>query len=50
MDEDDLPPPQTEPEEPSLANSLGQVFGSMIWILALFAVAALVVVAIRWLH
>jgi hypothetical protein len=51
MDEDDLPPQQHEPDEPTTADSLGQIFGSMIWIVALFAIGGgVVLLAIRYLH
>ena len=51
MDQDDVPPPQIAPEEPTFADSLGQVAGSMVWIVLLFAVAgALVWLAFRYLH
>lgn len=43
MEQDDLPPPQTPPEEPTLAGSLGEVAGSLVWIVALFAAAGVAV-------
>ena len=49
MEEDDLSQPQRPPEEVSLGGSLGEVFGAMIWIVAIFALAAGVVwILVRW--
>ena len=42
MEEDDLFQPQRLPEEVSLTGSLGEVFGAMVWIVAIFALAAVV--------
>jgi len=39
MEQDDLPPPQDAPEEPSAGDSIGQLFGAALWI-ALFVVVA----------
>jgi hypothetical protein len=35
MDEDDLPPPSVQNPEVTLPDTLGEVFGAMIWIVAL---------------
>ena len=49
MEDDDLPQSQSRPEEASLAESLGEVFGAMVWMVAIFAVAAVVVrILIAW--
>jgi hypothetical protein len=40
MEEDDLPRSQSRPREASLAGSLGEVFGAMVWIVAIFAIVA----------
>lgn len=45
MEDDDLPPPETEHYEPGLADSLGQVFGSMVWIVGF----ALLIGGVFWL-
>ena len=50
MEDDDLPQRETEHYEPSLADSIGQVFGSMIWIIGLTAlVGGVIWLIVRWL-
>jgi len=46
MDEDDLPPDTQPPQEPSAADSLGQSFGALFWIVALVAVVGVVAYAL----
>lgn len=49
-DQDDLPP-KKKPEEPrTLGTTLGEVFGSAVWIAVIFAIAAVLAwAAIRWM-
>lgn len=50
MEDDDLPQRETEHYEPGLADSIGQVFGSMIWIVGLTAlVGGVIWLIVRWL-
>jgi hypothetical protein len=46
MDEDDLPLDTQPPQEPSAADSLGQSFGALFWIVALVAVVGVVAYAL----
>jgi hypothetical protein len=50
MDEDDLPPENQPPPEPSAADSLGQSVGALLWIALFAAVVGLVAYAVmRWM-
>ena len=50
MEEDDLFVPQRQHQEVSLAGSFGEVFGAMVWIMAIFAIAIGVArILIGWL-
>jgi len=49
-DEDDLPPAGGEPEEPTAADSVGQLFGATLWIILFIVVAGAIGYAVmRWM-
>ena len=39
MDQDDLPPQQEAPQEPTAAGALGRLVGSLVWLGLFLAVA-----------
>lgn len=45
MDEDDLPPRKGPPEEPTGAESLGELFGASLWIFVFLAFAGVLLYA-----
>ena len=47
---DDLPPPKKPEEERTLGITLGEVFGSAVWIAVILALAAVIAwAAISWM-
>jgi hypothetical protein len=49
MDQDDLPPKQDAPEEPTGAGSLGRMAGTLMWLAIIMGAAGgLVYVAMHW--
>ena len=49
-DQDDLPPKKEKPHQPTLSVMLGEIAGSLVWIVPILAVGALLAwLLIRWM-